>query len=67
MPVTESEVTMATQPKRGRRKKDEGGSNPATRTDREDQGRREAPATPTQRDRDTDEPGIQEDDRDDDR
>jgi hypothetical protein len=57
---------MATQPKRGRRKKDDE-ANPAPRTDREDQGRRDAPGTPTHRDRDADEPGMQEDDRDDDR
>jgi hypothetical protein len=57
---------MATQPKRGRRKKD-AETNPAPKTDREDQGRRDAPRTPTHRDRDTDEPGMQEDDRDDER
>jgi len=58
---------MATQPKRGRRKKGDDTSNPPPRTDREDQGRREAPGTPTQRDRDMDEPGTQEDERDDER
>jgi hypothetical protein len=58
---------MPTQPKRGRKKKDDDTSNPTPRTDRENQGRREAPVTPAQRDRDMDEPGMQEDDRADER
>jgi hypothetical protein len=57
---------MAMQPKKRARRKDDG-SNPPRKTDRDDQGRRDIPRPPAQRDRDADEPTSKDTDRDDDR